>query len=173
MTFYFHDLFSFQGVKFIRKFKQLLNPLQVFDLAMGGPSKGWVTAFLCIQCINVSVAECTWCRGVGGCTHADVGRKGGRYLSRLWVEVKGRSHLDLEMRCIPKGTIKVWKVLCSFFFFFSGVVMYDKQILILFYCLTGLSCSKILITFEFLFVEVMGLWAGWWMKLTTRIYQIR
>ena len=48
MTFYFYDLFSFQGVKFIRKFKQLLNPLQVFDLAMGGPSKGWVKAFLCI-----------------------------------------------------------------------------------------------------------------------------
>ncbi|XP_067037295.1 diacylglycerol kinase delta-like isoform X1 [Acropora muricata] len=29
-----------QGVKFIRKFKQLLNPIQVFDLALGGPSKG-------------------------------------------------------------------------------------------------------------------------------------
>ncbi|RMX42934.1 hypothetical protein pdam_00001775 [Pocillopora damicornis] len=29
-----------QGVKFIRRFKQLLNPLQVFDLALGGPSKG-------------------------------------------------------------------------------------------------------------------------------------
>ncbi|PFX32475.1 Diacylglycerol kinase eta [Stylophora pistillata] len=28
------------GVKFIRRFKQLLNPLQVFDLALGGPSKG-------------------------------------------------------------------------------------------------------------------------------------
>ena len=41
------------------------------------------------------------------------------------------------------------------FIFFPGVVMYDKQILILFYCLTDLSCSKILITFEFLFVEVM------------------
>lgn len=46
------------------------------------------------------------------------------------------------------------------FIFFSGVVMYDKQFLILFYCLTGLSCSKILITFEFLFVEVMVPWAG-------------
>ena len=42
-----------------------------------------------------------------------------------------------------------------FFLFFSGVVMYDTQILILFSGLTGLSCSKILITFEFLFVEVM------------------
>ncbi|XP_068687349.1 diacylglycerol kinase delta-like isoform X1 [Montipora foliosa] len=29
-----------QGVKFIRRFKQLLNPIQVFDLALGGPSKG-------------------------------------------------------------------------------------------------------------------------------------
>lgn len=29
-----------QGVKFVRKFKQLLNPIQVFDLALGGPSKG-------------------------------------------------------------------------------------------------------------------------------------
>ncbi|EDO40684.1 predicted protein, partial [Nematostella vectensis] len=29
-----------QGVKFIRKFKQLLNPLQVFDLGVGGPTNG-------------------------------------------------------------------------------------------------------------------------------------
>jgi len=33
-------VFFFQGVKFVRKFKQLLNPIQVFDLALGGPSKG-------------------------------------------------------------------------------------------------------------------------------------
>ena len=31
-----------QGVKFIRKFKQLLNPLQVFDLGVGGPAEGYV-----------------------------------------------------------------------------------------------------------------------------------
>ena len=35
------------------------------------------------------------------------------------------------------------------------MVMYDKQIRILFSDLTGLNCSKILITFEFLFVEAM------------------
>ncbi|XP_031554692.1 diacylglycerol kinase delta-like [Actinia tenebrosa] len=29
-----------QGVKFIRKFKQLLNPIQVFDLGVGGPQQG-------------------------------------------------------------------------------------------------------------------------------------
>jgi diacylglycerol kinase (ATP) len=29
-----------QGVKFLRKFKQLLNPFQVFDLIHGGPVVG-------------------------------------------------------------------------------------------------------------------------------------
>ncbi|CAB4017296.1 diacylglycerol kinase delta-like, partial [Paramuricea clavata] len=29
-----------QGVKFLRKFKQLLNPAQVFDLSFGGPAQG-------------------------------------------------------------------------------------------------------------------------------------
>ncbi|KAK3726917.1 hypothetical protein QZH41_016706 [Actinostola sp. cb2023] len=29
-----------QGVKFIRKFKQLVNPIQVFDLGVGGPQQG-------------------------------------------------------------------------------------------------------------------------------------
>jgi diacylglycerol kinase (ATP) len=29
-----------QGVKFLRKFKQLLNPFQVFDLIHGGPVEG-------------------------------------------------------------------------------------------------------------------------------------
>lgn len=30
-----------QGVKFLRKFKQQLNPAQVFDLMNGGPQLGW------------------------------------------------------------------------------------------------------------------------------------
>ena len=30
----------FQGVKFLRRFKQLLNPAQVFDLMNGGPHPG-------------------------------------------------------------------------------------------------------------------------------------
>ncbi|TSX85980.1 Autophagy-related protein 16-1 [Bagarius yarrelli] len=30
-----------QGVKFLRRFKQLLNPAQVFDLMNGGPHLGW------------------------------------------------------------------------------------------------------------------------------------
>ena len=30
-----------QGVKFLRRFKQLLNPAQVFDLMNGGPGLGW------------------------------------------------------------------------------------------------------------------------------------
>lgn len=30
-----------QGVKFLRRFKQLLNPAQVFDLMNGGPSLGY------------------------------------------------------------------------------------------------------------------------------------
>jgi diacylglycerol kinase (ATP) len=29
-----------QGVKFLRRFKQLLNPAQVFDLMNGGPGLG-------------------------------------------------------------------------------------------------------------------------------------
>lgn len=29
-----------QGVKFLRRFKQLLNPAQVFDLMIGGPQLG-------------------------------------------------------------------------------------------------------------------------------------
>ncbi|KAL0183784.1 hypothetical protein M9458_019480, partial [Cirrhinus mrigala] len=29
-----------QGVKFLRRFKQLLNPAQVFDLVNGGPHLG-------------------------------------------------------------------------------------------------------------------------------------
>lgn len=29
-----------QGVKFLRRFKQLLNPAQVFDLIKGGPGPG-------------------------------------------------------------------------------------------------------------------------------------
>ena len=33
-----------QGVKFLRKFKQLLNPAQVFDLMNGGPQLGYATA---------------------------------------------------------------------------------------------------------------------------------
>lgn len=37
--FYFSTL-SFQGVKFLRRFKQLLNPAQVFDLMNGGPNPG-------------------------------------------------------------------------------------------------------------------------------------
>lgn len=31
---------NFQGVKFLRRFKQLLNPAQVFDLMNGGPHPG-------------------------------------------------------------------------------------------------------------------------------------
>lgn len=31
-----------QGVKFLRKFKQLLNPAQVFDLMNGGPELGYL-----------------------------------------------------------------------------------------------------------------------------------
>ncbi|TSN12253.1 Diacylglycerol kinase eta [Bagarius yarrelli] len=41
-----------QGVKFLRKFKQLLNPAQVFDLMNGGPQLG----FLC-GTVNEFVAE--------------------------------------------------------------------------------------------------------------------
>jgi len=33
-------LISLQGVKFLRRFKQLLNPAQVFDLMNGGPHPG-------------------------------------------------------------------------------------------------------------------------------------
>lgn len=29
-----------QGIKFLRRFKQLLNPAQVFDLIKGGPGSG-------------------------------------------------------------------------------------------------------------------------------------
>ena len=29
-----------QGIKFLRRFKQLLNPAQVFDLIQGGPGPG-------------------------------------------------------------------------------------------------------------------------------------
>ena len=32
--------FFLQGVKFLRRFKQLLNPAQVFDLMNGGPHPG-------------------------------------------------------------------------------------------------------------------------------------
>ena len=99
----------------------------------------------------------------GGCTHVDVkvgleGGGGGTY-----------PDFELNLRRVsfrPLDEMGVFNILEGhnkgvksplFIFFFSGVVMYDKQILILFYCLTGLSCSKILITFEFLFVEVMVL----------------
>lgn len=46
-----------QGVKFLRRFKQLLNPAQVFDLMNGGPHLGWATrkwfGFSCgIGCIK-------------------------------------------------------------------------------------------------------------------------
>lgn len=34
-----------QGVKFLRKFKQLLNPAQVFDLMNGGPELGYSSLF--------------------------------------------------------------------------------------------------------------------------------
>lgn len=40
-----------QGVKFLRKFKQLLNPAQVFDLMNGGPELGYFTAFSNFQSI--------------------------------------------------------------------------------------------------------------------------
>ena len=30
-----------QGVKFMRRFKQLLNPAQVFDLSVAGPKLGY------------------------------------------------------------------------------------------------------------------------------------
>lgn len=35
-----------QGVKFLRKFKQLLNPAQVFDLMNGGPELGYGGRYL-------------------------------------------------------------------------------------------------------------------------------
>ena len=31
---------SFQGIRFMRRFKQLLNPAQVFDLSVAGPTLG-------------------------------------------------------------------------------------------------------------------------------------
>lgn len=34
-----------QGVKFLKRFKQLLNPAQVFDLIVSGPHLGWVWLF--------------------------------------------------------------------------------------------------------------------------------
>jgi len=36
-----------QGVKFLRRFKQLLNPAQVFDLVNGGPHLGWGYSSTC------------------------------------------------------------------------------------------------------------------------------
>lgn len=45
-----------QGVKFLRKFKQLLNPAQVFDLMNGGPELGYLTyllLFLLRYCISM------------------------------------------------------------------------------------------------------------------------
>lgn len=43
-----HDfyLYDSQGVKFLRKFKQLLNPAQVFDLSFG-PAAGYGVIFQC------------------------------------------------------------------------------------------------------------------------------
>lgn len=38
-----------QGVKFLRRFKQLLNPAQVFDLINGGPGLGYVIDILVIS----------------------------------------------------------------------------------------------------------------------------
>lgn len=35
-----------QGVRFMRRFKQLLNPAQVFDLSVAGPTLGYV--YTCI-----------------------------------------------------------------------------------------------------------------------------
>lgn len=31
-----------QGIRFMRRFKQLLNPAQVFDLSVAGPALGYV-----------------------------------------------------------------------------------------------------------------------------------
>lgn len=36
-----------QGIKFLRRFKQLLNPAQVFDLIHGGPGLGYASTFQC------------------------------------------------------------------------------------------------------------------------------
>lgn len=38
-----------QGVKFLRRFKQLLNPAQVFDLMNGGPHLGWDSLTAALQ----------------------------------------------------------------------------------------------------------------------------
>lgn len=42
-----------QGVKFLRKFKQLLNPAQVFDLMNGGPQLGYCGPFCIFQILAV------------------------------------------------------------------------------------------------------------------------
>lgn len=39
-----------QGVKFLRRFRQLLNPAQVFDLMNGGPQLGWDQCPLITRC---------------------------------------------------------------------------------------------------------------------------
>ncbi|KFQ85620.1 Diacylglycerol kinase delta, partial [Phoenicopterus ruber ruber] len=53
-----------QGVKFLRKFKQFLNPAQVFDLMNGGPHLGWAP-----PCMPWSAAS-DGHGGVGGVTGA-------------------------------------------------------------------------------------------------------
>ncbi len=49
------SLFSvFKGIKFLRKFKQLLNPFQVFDLIQDGPVVG-LRLFQNFDCFRVLV----------------------------------------------------------------------------------------------------------------------
>ncbi|CAF0782721.1 unnamed protein product [Brachionus calyciflorus] len=75
-----------QGIKFLRRFKQLLNPFQVFDLINGGPILG-LRLFQSFDCFRVLV-----CGGDGS-----VG----------WV-LKEIDNLDLHKQCqigvLPLGT---------------------------------------------------------------------
>lgn len=96
--------------------------------------------------------------------------QGGALMQMLGYKGWGGTHSDLELKVLDlemrwgnpifqsdSYSEGVKSPLFSFFSFFSFLKQKEKQILILFSGLTGLSCSKILITFEFLFVEVMVL----------------
>lgn len=49
-----------QGVKFLRKFKQLLNPAQVFDLMNGGPELGYLCFFFWLLYSAVQKVQYRW-----------------------------------------------------------------------------------------------------------------
>ncbi len=120
-----------QGVKFLRRFKQLLNPAQVFDLMNGGPGLGWEKIFL-LHFLFVFLSFLSFLSFFQfGLTHVclcvlltDWGYSGTLIHSGSWFAAV----TDLLVGSFPKSTSSIWMwVLFLSFFFPSPCLIAQKS----------------------------------------------